>query len=179
MRCAHTALIPIFNFQFQLKVHFYECLSSVGRSLTVSAWRRFFFQVHIWRDVRKRGYTPCPGAAVQGTRFWAIGLTLSDRGHAKNVPFLGELFQASYAFRVIDPRTLPKPAKGAQILFLGKRLLNRKISKFRQDTIHANNDSRFLPTFVEIGKTKATKSVRYVRNKTRSLETGRQLRISL
>ena len=33
--------------------------------------------------------------------FWTTGYLLSDRGHAKDVTFLGELFSASYHLRFV------------------------------------------------------------------------------
>jgi len=41
------------------------------------------------------GYHLCLEAAGQGIRFWTIGFILSIKGHAKDVPFVGELFSVS------------------------------------------------------------------------------------
>jgi len=41
---------------------------------------------------------PFPAATAQRIRFQTIGLMLLDRGHAKDVPLLGERFSASYRF---------------------------------------------------------------------------------
>ena len=41
---------------------------------------------------------PCPEATVQGIHFWTIGLVLSHRGHANDVPFPDEPFLAAYPF---------------------------------------------------------------------------------
>jgi len=70
----------------------YEC--QIRRSVTVGVWRMASVAYNnrgLTRRSEKGGYTPFPEATAQGIRFWTSGID-AVIGHAKDVPFLGELF---------------------------------------------------------------------------------------
>ena len=107
------------------------------------------------RRFAKRWCPFCHGVTARQIRFWAIRLMLPDREYVKDMPLDGELFSASYRFRVIYHRTrnlLPKS-------FLGKsdplteKFQNSAI-RFMQTRIHV-----YLPSFVEIRKAEVPKTM--------------------
>jgi len=50
------------------------------------------------------GWPPCHWVTTQGIHCWTFGFVLPNRGHAKDLPFFGEHFTASYRLWVINPR---------------------------------------------------------------------------
>jgi len=139
---------------------------------SISNWNSTFYICLIMsnRRLAKWGCRLFPEATAQRIRFWTFRLTLSDRGHAKDVPmpFLGERFWRHTIFELLTPKIDRSYRNETQNLFWERQARNGKISKFRYETIHTDNwmIHIFLRSFVEIGKAEVTKPVRGIhRNK--------------
>jgi len=135
-RFAHTALI---YFQFQLKVYFYKCLDGAQPWCLTANFSQVqtvepvlhaevesnFSQVRIWCNIRK-GVTLCV-RRMQPRRC----LLLSNRWHAKDVPFLCEHFQRLTVFELLTPEFEPSSQNWVPNSVLGeKQPLNKKFQNF-------------------------------------------------
>jgi len=80
--------------------HVNRCPHFVAKFWIYSVKESLFRKTAHFVDFRR---PPCHGVTAHGRRFWAFGYILSSKGHAKDVPFFGELCSVSYHFRVINP----------------------------------------------------------------------------
>jgi len=92
------------------------------------------------------------------------GLTLSDRGHIKDVLCLVNIFRRSTILSYWPATCTKKRKTGGKISFWKKGdHLTGKFSKFRYQRIHwhlNSHISNFLPSFMEVGKAEVTKRMR-------------------
>ena len=92
----------------------YPCLLKVKTNIrrVIAGRRKSTFYVCLIRPLlacllqrlAKLGCPRSPVTTAQRIRFRTIGLMLFDRGHAVNVPVLGERFSMSHRFKVIDTK---------------------------------------------------------------------------
>jgi len=102
--------------------------------------------------VTKIGCRRCPTATVQRIHFRTIGLMLFNRGHAKDVPLLGELFRRRILLTLCKSPKLPKNHFFEKSVPLMEKFQNFNLKRFTGTWIHV-----FLPSFTEVGKAEVTK----------------------
>jgi len=87
------------------------------------------FQCACCSDWQNRGLSFRRLRTLQQIHFWMIGLMLSNRGHAKDLPLLGDLFSGSYVFELLTQKVYQSYQKWCpKICFGGKLTLNGKNS---------------------------------------------------